>query len=106
MEWPLCQMVVCGLSIDFGQPLDPLARHLVQGLSRAFACNQSVGSDLSKRHQHEGAREQARVGKREPGSLQGNIVIGDQIEIERTRTPARFLRAVAAEALLDALQNR
>jgi len=37
--------------------------------------------------------------------LNGNVIIGDQIEVESARTPAPFTGAVAAELFLDLVQG-
>ena len=44
-------------------------------------------------------------GKRQIWPVDGDIVIGDQVEVERARTPPRLLRAIAAEHALDVVQN-
>ena len=46
-----------------------------------------------------------RMRQRQFRLVEPDIVIGDQIEVEGARTPARLLRAVAAELLLDLVQR-
>ena len=72
------------------------------------ARNHAVGGDLGKRHQHESALEQARMRQRQVRAVQGEIVIGEEVEIDRARSPALLVLAVAAERAfdLDARANR
>ena len=60
-----------------------------------------VRHDLGQRHQHEGALEQARMRQREAGLVEREVVVGDQVDVDRARTPALLARAVAAERALD-----
>ena len=43
--------------------------------------------------------------QRQLGLVDLDVVIGDQIEVERARTPVPLLGAVAAEFLLDLVQR-
>ena len=47
--------------------------------------------DLGERHQHEGALEQARVRQRQVRRRPGEIVIGEEVDVDRARTPAALL---------------
>ena len=92
-------------SNEVGQPLDSLGRKLRQRRSDAAPRDHPVRRDFRERHQHEGAFEQAGVRQRQLRLLNRNIVIGDQIEVERARAPASFVGAVAAEFGLDLVQR-
>src|ERR1700742_3524934 len=82
------------------QPLDALGRERGQSIADAVAADQAIRRDLGERHQNEGALEQARMRQRQLRLVDPDVVIGDQIEIERTRAPAPLTGAVAAEFLL------
>ena len=54
--------------------------------------------------QHEGALEQARVRQGQLGVRQNEVVIGEEVDVERARAPAPLGCAVAAERALDRLR--
>ena len=92
-------------SIEVRQALDSGGRELRQRVRNAASRNDTVGGDLGQRHQHEGALEQPRMRQRQFRLVEPDVVIGDQIEVEGARTPARLIGAIAAELLLDLVQR-
>src|ERR1700733_7654462 len=68
------------------------------------ACNNAIGRDLSKRHQHEGAlqhvwvrQNQARLGER-------YVIVGENVDVDDARSPVLLAGAVEAE-LMFAVQR-
>src|SRR6266700_7428318 len=87
------------------QPLDPLGRKACKRGSHAVSRNRALGRNFRERNQDEGALEQPRMRQRQRPLVELDIVIGDEIEVEGARAPAPFMRAVAAELLLDLVQR-
>ena len=67
--------------------------------------NHQFGRELGERHQHEGALEHARVRQRQFTPVEPYVVVGEQIEVQRTRPPMPLMGAVAAELFLDPMQR-
>src|SRR5215468_1538780 len=80
------------------QLLDTACVHLRKCIAHTPAGDQPVRRDLRERRQYEGAREQLRVWQREVRLSQNEVVIGDEVDIDRTRPPATFLAALAPGA--------
>ena len=76
-----------------------------QRIGDAASRNDTVGRNLGQRHQHEGALEKPGMRQRQFRLVDPDIVIGDQVEVEGARTPARLTGAVAAELLFDLVQR-
>ena len=83
------------------QPLDARNVEARQRVPHPDAGDPAIGRDLGKRHQHEGALEQARVRQDQVRSVEPHVVIGEEVDVERARTPAPLVGAVAAERALD-----
>ena len=62
-----------------------------------------VGGNFSKRQEDKCALEQMRVRQRQIGFVQHNVVIGENIDVDRARSPAPFLPPIAAQRPFDAL---
>src|ERR1700716_1823437 len=77
-----------------------------QRIGHAHAGDHLFRCDLGEWHQHEGALEQARVGQREVRLFQNHIVVGEQVDIDRARTPALLAGAVAPKRSLHRLRAR
>ena len=75
----------------------PLAFEPRERVAHPDAGDHAVGRDLGERHQHEGALEQARMRQRQVGVVEDEIVIGEEVDVDRARSPAAFVGAVAAE---------
>jgi hypothetical protein len=91
------------------QLLDARRIHPLERVAHPDAGDDAVGRDLGKRHENEGALEQMRVGQRQGGVVEDQIVISQEIEIDGSRSPVLFFAAVAAEgafAGLGASQQR
>src|SRR5215510_2833396 len=86
------------------QLLDVACIHLRQRIAHPPAGDQPLRRDLGERRQYEGASEQLRMRQREVRLAQNEIVIGDEVDIDRTRAPAAFLAALASERALDRLR--
>ena len=61
----------------------------------------AVGRDLGEGNEHERAFEQARMRQCEPGLVERDVVIGEDVDIDRPRAPAPLALAVAAEHPFD-----
>src|SRR5215831_8950579 len=93
-----------GVSWAWWQLLDTACVHLRQRIAHTPARDQPLGRDFRERRQYEGASEQLRMRQREVRLAQNEIVIGDEVDIDRTRAPAAFLAALASERALDRLR--
>src|SRR5262245_32269557 len=71
-----------------GQTLDATRVEAGQRVADTNAGDPSVRRDFRQRHQHEGALEQARVRQGQAGLVHGEVVIGDDVDIDRARSPA------------------
>ncbi len=79
------------------QPLDASRIHALERVADPDAGDDAVGRDFGERHENEGALEQMRVGQRQGGVVEDNIVISQDVEVDGTRSPVVFAGAVAAE---------
>src|SRR5215468_8927292 len=88
------------------QLLDAACVYLRQCIAHTPAGDHPLRRDLRERRQYEGSREQLRVWQREVRLLQNEVVIGDEVDIDRPRPPAALLAALASEGALDRLRAR
>ena len=65
------------------------------------AGDRAVRRDFGERHQDERALEQTRMRQRQVGDRSTDIVIGEDIDVDRPRSPAPFARPVATERAFD-----
>src|SRR5262249_36034575 len=86
------------------QLLDTACVHLRQRIAHTPARDQPLRRDFRERRQHEGASEQLRMRQREVRPPQNEIIVSDEVDIDRTRAPAAFLGALASERALDRLR--
>ena len=76
-----------------------------QRIGHAHACDHLFRRNLRERDQHESALEQTRMGQRELRLFQSHIIVGEQVDIDRARTPAPLLGTVAPERALHRLRT-
>ncbi len=91
--------------MEVGEALESGGGYVGQRLSHRSPCNHAVRRDFGQRNQNERALEQARMWQRQFRFVEDGVVIGDQIEIQRARSPAFFGAAVSAEFSLDLVQR-
>ena len=78
---------------------------IFQRLSGRSAIDLPVRRNFGQRDQDESALEQTRMRKHEVVRVDGQVVVGEQIEVERAGSKAPFVGAVAAVLALDCLQG-
>ena len=83
---------ICRISGRPGRAASRCPRSIArQRLARRGAGDDAVRCDLGQRHQHEGALEQPRMRQCQFRLVERDVVIGDQIDVERARSPARLV---------------
>src|SRR5262245_55872991 len=83
------------------KPLNPGAVDLCNSVPHPNAADFVFRENFEQRQQHESTFEHAWVWQRQSGRVQDHIAIRQNVDIDRPRTPANFLVAIAAERLLD-----
>ena len=71
-----------------------------------FARNDTVGRDLRQGTSTKARSNSRGCGSVKSGRVEREIVVGENVDVERARSPAALLRAIAAECPLDGLRAR
>src|SRR5580692_445681 len=67
-----------------------------QRIAYPDAGDDAIGRDLGERHEHEGALEHVGMGQREIGVVQLNVVVSEDVEVDRARSPMALADGVAS----------
>ena len=83
----MCHVPGVGGRLAWPQLFDAACVDCCQGIPHAPAGDYALGRDLRKRDQHERTFEQTRMRQREVSPVEDEVVIGQEIDIERPVTP-------------------
>src|SRR4051794_32813529 len=89
------------MSAARGKPQDTISVDGGAYVRDALTCDHMLRDDFGERYQDECSLEQPRVREYEVRLVQRHVTVGEQVDVDRPRTPALFARAVAAKRTLD-----
>src|SRR6516165_3094223 len=87
-----------------GKAFDSVSLHACERLAHARAADHALRRDLRQRYQRERTLEQPRMRQRELRRVHAEIVVSEEIDVDRARSPSTFTGALTAQRPLDGLR--